>query len=136
MIAHPPCTHLSVSGARWFKEKKEDGRQLKALEFFLALWNSNIWMVCLENPVSLAGTKIGRPTQIIQPYQYGDPQRKTTCLWLRNLPKLKPTKIVKPKLIELEDGSTDSEWHYNTFRLPKEQRGHERSRTFHGRAMG
>ena len=86
MIAHPPCTHLSVSGARWFKDKKQE--QIHALRFVNALMNAWIPKICIENPVSIISTRIRKPDQIIQPYNFGDPFKKTTCLWLKNLPKL------------------------------------------------
>lgn len=86
MIAHPPCTHLAVSGARWFKEKQAE--QIKALQFVHALLNANIPRICIENPVSIISSRIRKPDQIIQPFNFGDPFRKTTCLWLKNLPKL------------------------------------------------
>tara|TARA_Y100000004_G_scaffold169781_1_gene204330 strand:+ start:49 stop:609 length:561 start_codon:yes stop_codon:yes gene_type:complete len=96
MIAHPPCTHLAVSGARWFTEgKKPWSLQTEALDFVRKLLNSSINKIALENPVSVISTKIKKPTQIIQPYQFGHGERKSICLWLNNLPKLKPTNIVK-----------------------------------------
>ncbi len=92
MIAHPPCTHLAVSGARWFKEKEKE--QKEALDFVRALMNASIERICIENPVSIISTKIRKPDQIIQPWQFGHGETKKTCLWLKNLPQLKPTKIV------------------------------------------
>ena len=92
MIAHPPCTHLAVSGARWFKDKQRE--QAEALEFVRQLLGANIPRICLENPVSIISTKIRKPDQIIQPWQFGHGETKTTCLWLKNLPKLEPTNIV------------------------------------------
>ena len=92
MIAHPPCTHLAVSGARWFKYKQKE--QAEALEFVRRLLNAAIKKICLENPISIISTKIRRPDQIIQPWQFGHGETKATCLWLKNLPLLKPTKIV------------------------------------------
>ena len=97
MIAHPPCTHLAVSGARWFKDKKME--QWEALNFVKVLLEAPIKKIALENPVGIISTKIRKPDQIIQPYEYGHPTRKRTCLWLKNLPKLEPTNIVKPNLI-------------------------------------
>lgn len=94
MIAFPPCTHLAVSGARHFAQKRKDGRQQKAIEFFIALYNAPIKHIAIENPVCIMSTHLRKPDQIIQPYQFGDEAQKTTCLWLRNLPKLTPTKIV------------------------------------------
>lgn len=89
MIAHPPCTHLAVSGARWFKDKQQE--QADALAFVRLLLSAPIPRICLENPVSIISSRIRRPDQIIQPFHYGDPFRKTTCLWLKNLPRLVPT---------------------------------------------
>ena len=93
MIAHPPCTHLAVSGARWFKDKKQE--QLDALAFVEKLLAAPIKKIALENPISIISSKIRRPDQIIQPWQYGHGETKATCLWLKNLPKLTPTNIVE-----------------------------------------
>ena len=91
-IMHPPCTHLAVSGARWFPEKRTE--QQEALEFVQTLLNAPIPRICLENPVSIISTRIRKPDQIIQPWQFGHGETKATCLWLKNLPLLKPTNIV------------------------------------------
>jgi site-specific DNA-cytosine methylase len=93
MIAHPPCTHLAVSGARWFKDKKVE--QEEALKFVRVLLNAPIEKIALENPVSIISSRIRKPDQIIQPWMFGHEATKTTCLWLKNLPQLCPTKIVK-----------------------------------------
>lgn len=93
MIAHPPCTHLAVSGARWFKGKQAE--QKKAIEFFMELINADIPRIAVENPVSIMSTKYKKPDQIIQPWQFGHGETKATCLWLKGLPKLKPTNIVE-----------------------------------------
>ena len=95
MLAFPPCTHLAVSGARWFKNKKKE--QEEALEFVRLLLNAPIPRIALENPVSIISTRIRKPDQIIQPFWFNEPFRKTTCLWLKNLPLLKPTKIVSER---------------------------------------
>src|ERR1043166_3534873 len=92
MIAHPPCTHLAVSGARWFKGKQK--KQKEALAFVKMLLSAPIPRIALENPVSIISTKIRRPDQIIQPWMFGHGETKTTCLWLKNLPPLTPTSIV------------------------------------------
>ena len=92
MIAHPPCTHLSVSGARWFKNKWKE--QTQALDFVMALLNAPIRRIALENPISIISTRIKKPDQIIQPWQFGHGETKATCLWLKNLSKLIPTDIV------------------------------------------
>jgi hypothetical protein len=92
MIAHPPCTHLAVSGARWFTEgKKSWSLQEDALDFVRKLLEAPINKIALENPISVISTKIKKPTQIIQPYQFGHGEKKSICLWLNNLPKLKAT---------------------------------------------
>lgn len=93
MLAHPPCTHLAVSGARWFKGKEK--QQEEALKFVKDLMNAPIERICIENPVSVISTKIRKPDQIIQPFMFGHGETKKTCLWLKNLPKLKPTNIVE-----------------------------------------
>ena len=93
MIAHPPCTHLAVSGARWFKDKQVE--QAWALEFVDALFTAPIERIALENPISIISSRIRKPDQIIQPWQFGHGETKATCLWLKNLPKLTPTNIVE-----------------------------------------
>tara|TARA_R100001463_G_scaffold67198_2_gene120787 strand:+ start:220 stop:765 length:546 start_codon:yes stop_codon:yes gene_type:complete len=93
MIAHPPCTHLAVSGARWFKDKQEE--QKEALNFVKKLLEAPIDKIALENPISVISTKIRKPDQIIQPWMFGHGETKATCFWLKNLPNLKPTKVVE-----------------------------------------
>lgn len=93
MIAHPPCTHLAVSGARWFSGKRKE--QKEALEFVALLMTAIIPKICIENPISIISTKIQKPDQIIQPWMFGHGETKTTCLWLKGLPLLKPTNIVE-----------------------------------------
>lgn len=93
MIAHPPCTHLAVSGARWFKNKQNE--QINALKFVENLCAVNIPKVCIENPISILSSKWRKPDQIIQPWQFGHGETKATCLWLKNLPLLTPTTIVE-----------------------------------------
>jgi len=93
MIAHPPCTYIAVSGARWFKQRRKE--QELALEFVKVLMNAPIPRICIENPVSIISTRIRKPDQIIHPWMFGHGETKATCLWLKNLPKLVPTKIVE-----------------------------------------
>lgn len=95
IIAHPPCTDLAVSGARWFKEKIADGRQQKSIDFFLEFVCADCNRIAIENPVGIMSTIWEKPDQIVQPYWFGDPYRKATCLWLTGLPKLKPTNTVE-----------------------------------------
>lgn len=92
MIAHPPCTHLAVSGARWFKNKIDE--QIAALEFVRKLMAVDIPRIAIENPISIISSRIRKPDQIIQPWQFGHGETKSTCLWLKNLPILKPTNVV------------------------------------------
>lgn len=120
MIAHPPCTHLAVSGARWFKDKQQE--QADALEFVRKLLNSHIEKIALENPISIISSRIRKPDQIIQPWMFGHGETKATCLWLEGLPKLIPTNIV--------DGREGRIWKMP----PSEQRWKERSRTYAGLA--
>lgn len=118
MIAHPPCTHLAVSGARWFKEKRTE--QEAALAFVSRLLNAPIQRIALENPISIISSKIRKPDQIIQPWQFGHGEVKATCLWLKSLPDLKPTKIVEGRVPRV---------HYAS---PGPDRWKERSRTMTG----
>lgn len=120
MICHPPCTHLAVSGARHFRAKRESGVQQEALEFVRKLLGAPIPSICLENPVSIISSEIRKPDQIIQPWQFGHGETKTTCLWFKNLPHLKPTNIVEgrePRVHRM---------------APSPNRWKERSRTYQG----
>lgn len=94
MIAFPPCTHLACSGAKHFEQKRKDGRQQQGIDFFLSITNAPIEQIAIENPVGIMSKIYGKPNQIIQPWEFGHEAQKTTCLWLKNLPTLQPTKIV------------------------------------------
>ena len=94
MVAHPPCTHLSVSGARHFEAKRADGRQQYAIDFFMALTRAPIARIAIENPVCIMSSVWREPDQIIQPWQFGHGETKATCLWLKGLPPLRPTDVV------------------------------------------
>lgn len=118
MIAHPPCTHLAVSGARWFKDKQKE--QVSALEFVLTLLNADIPKIALENPISIISTQIRKPDQIIQPWMFGHGETKATCLWLKGLPLLHQTDAV--------DGR-DNRIHREP---PGKDRWKNRSRTYQG----
>jgi site-specific DNA-cytosine methylase len=112
MIAHPPCTHLAVSGARHFWKKEKE--QKDALEFVKALMNAPIPRIVIENPVSVISTYIRKPDQIIQPWMFGDEYQKTTCLWLKNVPPLQPTKIVsKGEFVVFPSGKKMPKWYSN-----------------------
>lgn len=131
MIAHPPCTHLAVSGARWFKDKQEE--QKNAIDFFLKLTKVQIPTWCIENPVSVMSTHYRKPDQRIQPWQHGHQMQKTTCLWLKNLPLLQSTNVVdKGEFHMTKSGKRIPAW-YN---LPeRKSRWQERSKTFEGVAQ-
>lgn len=130
MIAHPPCTHLAVSGARWFKNKVEE--QKEALQFVKTLLDAPIPKIALENPVSVISTRIRKPDQIVQPYWFGHEATKTTCLWLKNLPLLEPTNMVgKGERHITKSGRSLPKW-YNL--PPSADRGKLRSLTFQGMA--
>lgn len=120
IIAFPPCTHLASSGARWFKEKIADGRQQQGIDFFMEFVNCKCKHVAIENPIGIMSTKYRKPDQIIQPWQYGHGEVKSTCLWLKGLPKLKPTKIVK--------GREQKMWKMG----PSPERSKLRSKTYKG----
>ena len=120
MIAHPPCTHLAVSGAKWFKEKRADGRQQDALRFVQELLGAPIPHIALENPVSVISSYIRKPDQYIQPYQFGHGETKKTGLWLKNLPLLQPTNEVEGRAPNIH------------MMAPSENRWRDRSRTYQG----
>jgi len=129
-IFFPPCTHLCVSGARWFKRKRSSVDD--AVQFVLTLMDAPIRRWAIENPVGILSSRIRRPDQIIQPYEFGDPAKKTTCLWMKGLPGLFPTNVVKPKYVQSASGRIWSEWFLRTSSLPIKIRSRERSRTFPG----
>ncbi len=131
MIAHPPCTHLAVSGAAWFKYKEKE--QKEALEFVQKLLDAPIEKIALENPVSVISTRIRKPNQIIQPWQFGEPFSKKTCLWLKNLEPLKHTEIVdKGDVTTYASGRTMPTWYADAWKLPPAERAKLRSKTFQG----
>lgn len=98
MIAHPPCTHLSVSGARWFPEKRADGRQQDAMAFFMLLANAPIPRIAVENPIGIMSSHWREPDQVLQPWHFGHPEFKATCLWLKGLPILQATHRLRPPI--------------------------------------
>lgn len=118
LVAFPPCTHLCVSGARWFESKRAE--QMDAIRFFLNLVDAPIPMIAIENPVGVMSSRYRQPDQIIQPWQFGHGETKATCLWLKRLPKLEPTNIVAGREARIHKMP------------PGPNRGKERSRTYQG----
>ena len=133
IIAFPPCTHLAVSGAAWFEQKRKDGRQQQGIDFFMLFANADCPKIAIENPVGIMSSHWRKPDQIIQPYQFGEPFSKKTCLWLKNLPLLVPTKMVdKGEQIKFKSGKSMPKWYSDAFKLPPKERAIARSKTFPG----
>lgn len=140
IIAHPPCTFLTVTGNRWFNVERYGDKAIqrqkdreKAVEFFMQFVNAKCDKIAIENPIGYMSTAYKKPTQIIHPYMFGDPARKATCLWLKGLPKLTPTNMVEPVIIQYQNGKgTDNPWHMDTMKLPPKERAKTRSKTFPG----
>lgn len=152
MIAHPPCTYLSVSGARWYYHPEDKDLPIEqrrphpnfptraqdrkeAIEFFLALAHADIPRIAIENPVGIMSKIFQRPNQIVQPYWFGDEATKTTCLWLKNLPNLVPTNMVgKGERVVLSSGKSLPKWYSDSFntKISTEMRRTLRSKTFQG----
>ena len=140
LIAHPPCTYLTVTGNRWFNVERYGDEAIKrltnrhaAVNFFMEFALSGIPKIAIENPVGYMSTAWRKPDQIIHPYMFGDPARKATCLWLKGLPKLTPTDMVEPVIIHYKNGNgTDNPWHMETMKLPPKERAKARSKTFPG----
>jgi site-specific DNA-cytosine methylase len=136
IIAFPPCTDLAVSGAAWFEQKRKDGRQQASIDFFMLFANANCERIAIENPVGIMSSQWRKPDQIIQPYWFGDEAQKTTCLWLKGLPKLEPTKMVgKGEFITHKSGKTKPKWFADAFKLSPSERRKVRSKTFDGIAQ-
>ena len=139
MIAFPPCTHLAVSGARHFAQKIKDGRQQQGVDLFMSFINAPVNKIAVENPIGIMSTKYRKPNQIIQPWQHGDKAQKSTCLWLKNLPNLKPTNIVeKGEFFEFTSKKGIKKkmpmWYYQALQKAKTpaERSTLRSKTFPG----
>jgi len=138
MIAHPPCTHLCVSGAKHFAKKRADGRQQHGIDLFMAFSNAPIKRICIENPVGIMSKEWRKADQIIQPYHFGDEAQKTTCLWLKNLPPLqhaseddwfaKKTHVNRGEMITFASGKQMPKWYSES----KTKDGSARSKTFQG----
>lgn len=139
IIAHPPCTYLTVAANKYYNVDKYGEKAIKrqsdreqAINFFKKFTDLKCKKVAIENPVGVMSTEYQKPTQIIQPYQFGHTERKATCLWLKGLEPLKPTDIVEPDIIKHKSGRTDSRLHYETLKLPPKDRAKQRSKTFEG----
>lgn len=140
LIAHPPCTFLTNSGNRWYdiikygdKALRRIESRVKAIDFFMSFVQADCERIAIENPIGIMSTMYRKPDQIVQPYFFGDPHQKSTCLWLKGLPPLVPTDIVKPQIITMKNGGKMSKFHYDTFGISdKEERSRIRSKTFPG----
>lgn len=140
IIAHPPCTYLTVTGNRWFDVDRYGEKAIrraidreKAADFFMEFTNANCDRICIENPVGIMSTKWRKPDQIIQPWMFGDAAEKKTCLWLKGLQPLACTDVVSPpERKKFKSGKTMPAWYADAFRLPKEDRARLRSKTFPG----
>lgn len=128
IIAHPPCTDLAVSGAAWFEQKRKDGRQQRSIDFFMEFVNAKCDHIAIENPVGIMSTHYRKPDQIIHPWQFGHPEKKATCLWLKGLPKLVETDNVKAYMETLPKNKQER-LHYLP---PTPDRAKLRSKTFPG----
>lgn len=138
IIAHPPCTYLTLAGNKWFKPEFADRfpdrqkQRKEAVVFFMAIANAYCDKIAIENPVGVMSSQWRKPDQYIEPYMFGDPEKKKTGLWLKGLPLLKPTNIVEPVIIHCKSGANEPRWHMETMHLPKAERSRARSRTFIG----
>ena len=128
IIAFPPCTHLAVSGAAWFEQKRKDGRQPEAIDFFMMFANADCERIAIENPVGIMSRIYKKPSQIVQPYEYGHMEQKRTCLWLKGLPLLRPTNNVYDEMVKLPKNKRER-LHYLP---PSPERAKLRSKTFPG----
>ena len=137
-ILHPPCTRLTVAANKYYKPEYADRfptiheDREEAVKFFMQLLDLPIGRMAIENPIGIMSSRYRKPDQIIQPYHFGDAERKATCLWLKNLPLLKHTNVVTPEIIYHKSGRTDGKLHFETLKLPKEERAKARSKTFKG----
>ena len=143
IIAHPPCTYLTVTGNRWFNVEKYGKKAIQrykdreeAIKFFMAFANANCDRIAIENPVGIMSTEWRKPDQNIQPYMFGDAFEKKTCLWLKGLDKLEPTNVVQPpERIKFDSGKSMPAWYAEAWHLSKEERAKVRSKTFPGIAQ-
>lgn len=138
IIAHPPCTYLTLAGNKWFKPEFADRfpdrqkQRKEAVDFFMAIANADCDKIAIENPVGVMSSQWRKPDQYIEPYMFGDPEKKKTGLWLKGLPLLKPTNIVEPVIVHCKSGANEPRWNMETMHLPKDERSRVRSQTFPG----
>lgn len=140
IIAHPPCTYLTVTGNRWFNVERYGEKAIQrqkdrqdAIDFFMEFTRAKCKRVVIENPVGIMSTVFRKPNQIIQPYMFGDEAEKKTCLWIKGLPNLVETNVVAPpERVKFNSGKSMPKWYADAWRLPKEERARVRSKTFHG----
>ena len=138
LIAHPPCTYLTVTGNKWFKEEYKNRfpdrfkKRQEAVNFFMMFANANCQKIAIENPVGIISTVWRKPNQYIEPFYFGDPEKKKTGLWLKGLEPLVPTNMVKPEIIKCKSGKNEPRWHMETMRLSPAERSKIRSKTFPG----
>lgn len=138
IIAHPPCTYLTLAGNKWFNPKFADRfpdrqkQRKEAVEFFMAVANADCDRIAIENPVGIMSSQWRKPDQYVEPFMFGDPEKKKTGLWLKGLPLLTSTHVVEPVIIHCKSGANEPRWHFETMHLPKEERSRLRSRTFIG----
>ena len=136
VIAFPPCTHLAVSGAAHFAKKRADGRQQEGIDFFMLFANAKCERIAIENPVGIMSTKWRKPDQVIHPFWFGENSTKSTCLWLKGLPKLTATNIITPEKHTTKIGKVYDKWWFDTCLISDlKERASIRSKTFPGIAM-
>ncbi len=141
LIAHPPCTYLTLAGNKWFKPEFEDRfpnrfeQREEAIKFFMAFAKCRCTHIAIENPVGVMSSRWRKPNQYIEPYWFGDAEKKKTGLWLINLPNLKPSNIVEPAIIHCKSGANEPRWHMESMALPPKERSRVRSQTFIGIAQ-
>ena len=140
IIAHPPCTYLTVTGNRWFnvdkygeKAVQREREREEAIRFFMKFVNADCDKIAIENPIGCLSSRYRKPDQIVQPYFFGDRARKSTCLWLKGLKPLKKTNVVEPVIVRYKNcKGTDNPWHMETINLSPSERAKARSKTFPG----
>ena len=141
LICHPPCTYLTLAGNKWFKPEFRDRfpdriqQRQEAIEFFMKFANAKCKHIAIENPVGVMSSQWRRPNQYIEPYYFGDPEKKKTGLWLVGLPNLMPTNMVEPVIIHCKSGANEPRWHMESMSFPAKERSRVRSQTFIGIAQ-